>query len=60
MIAENALLADAYATYCMVVGLDQAKAFLQAREDLEGCLVYDQDGEFVTWCSEGLEPRKAD
>ena len=60
VVAENALLADAYATYCMVIGLKEAKAFIASREDLEGCLVYDQDGEFVTWCSEGLEPRKAD
>lgn len=60
VIADNALLADAYATYCMVIGLDEAKAFIESREDLEGCLVYDLDGEFVTWCSEGLETRKAD
>jgi thiamine biosynthesis lipoprotein len=60
IIAENALLADAYATYCMVIGLEEAKAFIESREDLEGCLVYDQEGEFVTWCSEGLETRKAD
>ena len=60
IIAENALLADAYATYCMVIGLEEAKAFIESREDIEGCLVYDQDGEFVTWCSEGLETRKAD
>lgn len=59
VIAENALLADAYATYCMVIGLEEAKAFIESREDLEGCLVYDQGGEFVTWCSEGLETRKA-
>ena len=59
VIASDALLADAYATYCMVIGLEEAKAFLESREDLEGCLVYDQDGEFVTWCSAGLETRKA-
>jgi thiamine biosynthesis lipoprotein len=60
IIAENALLADAYATYCMVIGLEEAEAFIRSREDIEGCLVYDQEGEFVTWCSEGLETRKAD
>lgn len=58
IIAENAMLADAYATYCMVIGLEQAKAFIQSREDIEGCLVYDDEGEFVTWCSAGLETRK--
>ena len=60
IIAENALLADAYATYCMVIGLEEAKAFIGSREDIEGCLVYDLGGEFLTWCSEGLETRKAD
>ena len=60
IIAKNALLADAYATYCMVIGLEEAKAFIESRDDIDGCLVYDQDGEYVTWCSEGLETRKAD
>ena len=58
IIAENAMLADAYATYCMVIGFDQAKTFIESRDDLEGCLVYDDGGDFVTWCSAGLEPRK--
>ena len=58
IIAKNAMLADAYATYCMVIGLDEAKAFIESREDLEGCLVYDHNGEFVTWSSEGIETRK--
>ena len=57
IIAENAMIADAYATYCMVIGFEEAKAFIESREDLEGCLVYDDGGEFVTWCSAGLEPR---
>ena len=57
IIAENAMLADAYATYCMVIGFNQAKTFIESREDLEGCLVYDEGGEFVTWCSAGLETR---
>ena len=54
IVAENATLADAYATYCMVVGLEQSIVFLQSREDLEGCLIYDKDGTFETWCSEGF------
>ena len=58
VIADNSMIADAYATYCMVIGFEQAKAFIESREDLEGCLVYDDGGEFVTWCSAGLETRK--
>ena len=54
VIAPDATLADAYATYCMVVGLDEAKAFIEASEGLEACLVYDQDGEFFMWTSDGI------
>ena len=55
IVASDATTADAYATYCMVVGLEDAKAFIESRQDLEGCLIYDQGGEFRTWCSEGFE-----
>lgn len=58
IVADNAMLADAYATYCMVIGFDQSKTFIESRDDLEGCLVYDDGGEFVTWCSAGIETRK--
>ena len=54
IVAENALLADAYATYCMVVGLEEAKKFLSSSSDFEGCLIYDNGGSFETWCSEGF------
>ena len=54
IVAENATLADAYATYCMVAGLEASQEFIQSRPDLEGCLVYDQDGVFQTWCSDGF------
>ena len=54
IVADDALTADAYATYCMVVGLEEAKLMIESREDLEGCLIYDQDGTFMTWCSTGF------
>ena len=54
IVAPDATSADAYATYCMVIGLEQAIEFISSREDLEGCLVYDEGGVFRTWCSEGL------
>ena len=54
IIAADAKTADAYATYCMVVGLDASKEFLASRPDLSGYLVYDDDGVFATWCSEGF------
>lgn len=54
IVADDALTADAYATYCMVVGLEESKRLLESRQDLEGCLIYDEDGEFKTWSSEGF------
>lgn len=54
IMAQDAMTADAYATYCMVIGLEEARKFLDEREDLEGCLIYDDEGIFKTWCSEGF------
>ena len=54
IVASDALTADAYATYCMVVGLEESKKLLESRTDLEGCLIYDEGGIFKTWCSEGF------
>lgn len=54
ILAPDAFTADAYATYCMVIGLEASKDFLASRPDLEGCLVYDEGGEFRTWCSDGF------
>jgi thiamine biosynthesis lipoprotein len=57
VIAPNATLADAYATYCMVIGLEASKEFIESDPDLEACLIYDQDGEFCTWMSDGIHLR---
>lgn len=54
IVASDAMTADAYATYCMVVGLEESQKFLSGREDLEGCLIYDDNGTFRTWCSAGF------
>ena len=54
IVAHNATSADAYATYCMVVGLEESKTFLESRDDLEGCLIYDNEGRLESWCSSGF------
>ena len=54
VVAPDAMTADAYATYCMVVGLEEARSFIESRPDIEGCLIYDEDGVFRTWCSTGF------
>ena len=54
ILAPDATLADAYATHCMVIGLDEAQAFLLSHPEVEGCLIYDDGGEFKIWTSEGF------
>ena len=54
VIADDATEADALATYCMVIGLEESKAFISSRPDLEACLVYEEDGLLRTWTSSGL------
>lgn len=54
VLASDAFTADAYASYCMVLGLDKAKEFISSDPSLEGCLIYDEDGELKTWCSAGF------
>ena len=52
-----ATLADALATYCMVVGPEAAKAFVTAQPGIEACLISGtgQEGaEMDIWCSEGF------
>lgn len=54
IVAPNATLADAYATFCMVIGLEDSKAFITSRSDLEGYLIYDDGGEMKEWASSGF------
>ena len=54
ILAPDATLADAYATHCMVVGLEQAQNFLNSHPDIEGCLIYDDGGQFKIWTSAGF------
>ncbi|MBQ9172691.1 MAG: FAD:protein FMN transferase [Bacteroidales bacterium] len=54
IVAPSATMADAYATYCMVIGLEESKSFIEGRSDLEGYLIYDEGGEMKTWFSPGF------
>ncbi len=57
IIARNATIADAYATYCMVIGLDAAKEFISSEEGVEAYLIYDDEGTMREWRSEGFSLR---
>jgi thiamine biosynthesis lipoprotein len=55
IVAPDAMVADAYATYCMVIGLEAAQQFIESHPELEGCLIYDDQGVFASWTSSGFE-----
>lgn len=54
VIASDATLADALATYCMVLGLDGARTFIMQTQGIEGYLIYDDGGEMKAWRSDGF------
>lgn len=54
IVAPDAVSADAYATYCMVIGLDAARDFINSRPDLEGYLIFDDGGNMSEWASSGF------
>ena len=51
IVAPTAAEADALATYCMVIGLEEAREYILGREDIEGYLIYDHDGTMQEWAS---------
>lgn len=55
IVAPDATTADAYATYCMVIGLEAAREFITSRDDVEGYLIYDDKGNMTEWASSGFK-----
>jgi len=59
IVAPTAAAADAYATYCMVLGLEKSHGaidFILSRDDIEGYLIYStKDGEMNEWASPGFK-----
>lgn len=51
IVAPSAAEADALATYCMVLGYEEARAFIESRPDIEGYLIRDLDGSMSEWAS---------
>lgn len=59
IISEDCITADAIATACMVMGLDEAKAFIQDHPELDAYFIYsDIAGEFQEWWTPGFEKMK--
>ena len=57
VMATSAAAADAYATACMVMGLEATIEFLRTHPELnlEVYLIYDEAGTFKTWMTEGMK-----
>ncbi len=55
VIASDCMTADAYATAFMVMGLEKAKAYVLAHNELEAFFIYySLQGEYETWGSPGF------
>jgi len=54
IIAPDAATADAFATACIVMGMERSKQLISSTPELEGVLIFSQDGEMLTWVSAGL------
>ena len=55
IIAESCISADAYATSCMVMGLEKAKEFISGLKGVDAYLIYsDSSGVFQVWHTPGL------
>ena len=55
VFAENCMLADAYATAFMVLGKDSAIQIIENNPEIEGFLIYDEDGKMKTFVSPSLK-----
>lgn len=56
VIAENCMLADAYATVFMVMELDESKAFIAENNFLEAYIIYlDENESLQEWMSPGFK-----
>lgn len=61
IVAEDCMSADAYATACMVMGLEKSRAFLEQRDDLGGFLVYSVGGDSLeVWSNRPFDEICAD
>ena len=55
VVAPTAEQADALATYCMVIGLEAARVFIESQPAIEGYLIFrTPDGSMSEWASPGF------
>ena len=55
VISDNTAFADAYATACMILGIEKAKEFIESRDDLEAFFIYtDEKGNYQDYGTSGF------
>jgi len=55
VIADQCIMADAYATAFMVIGVEKTKEMLKNRKDLDAYLIFtDDSGEYTTYSTPGM------
>lgn len=54
VLAPSAAEADAYATACMVIGLEEAKKMIASNPYLKGFFIYEENGQYKHWSSANL------
>lgn len=58
VIAPSCMLADGYATACMVMGLEKSIEIIEADKTLEAYFIYaDSEGQLITYISPGLQEK---
>jgi len=56
IITDECITADAYATACMVMGLDRAKEFISGLKGVDAYFIYgDESGAYQEWYTPGLK-----
>ena len=56
ILCEDCMTADAYATACMVLGLDRAKDFIEDQKGVDAYFIYgDEWGAYQVWFTPGMK-----
>jgi thiamine biosynthesis lipoprotein len=56
VLTEECMTADAYATSCMVLGLENAKRFIENQKGVDAYFIYgDEFGNYQVWYTDGLK-----
>ena len=56
VLAQDCMTADGYATAFMVLGFEKSRELLASHDDLEACLIYNDDqGRYKVYCTKGMK-----